>query len=85
MPLSIVADDLSKDDWSLLKDFTVPALAFHNDNDPTALYDVAKEKIAMFASSISIETLSGDNHDYLTFTDYEPRINSFLKTSFDSV
>ncbi len=79
MPLSIVADDLSKDGWSLLKDFTVATLAFHNDNDPTALYDVVREKTAMFASSISLETLSGDNHDYLAFSDYELRINSFLK------
>lgn len=77
MPFSVVEDIIFKDDWSLLETFTVPTLAFHNDNDPTALHDLAKEKITALAPSIELETLHGDNHDYLDFSSYEERITVF--------
>jgi hypothetical protein len=78
MPFSVVKDTLFKNDWSLLETFIVPTLAFHNDNDPTALYDLAKEKITALAPSIKLETLHGDNHDYLDFGVYDAKIESFL-------
>jgi hypothetical protein len=80
MPFSVVKDTLFKDDWSLLENFMIPALAFHNDNDPTAEYGLAKEKITTLAPSIAFETLKGDNHDYLDFAEYEARISEFVQS-----
>ncbi|MEY2665163.1 MAG: hypothetical protein RLZZ480_268 [Candidatus Parcubacteria bacterium] len=78
MPFSVVKDSLFRDDWMPLENFKIPALAFHNDNDPTAEYGLAQEKIATLAPSIKFRTLFGDNHDYLDFGAYEANINSFL-------
>jgi hypothetical protein len=79
MPFSVVLDTVFKDDWALLQNFKIPALAFHNDNDPTALYDLTKEKITTLAPSITLSTLNGDNHDYLDFKTYQQEIAAFLK------
>jgi hypothetical protein len=78
MPFSVVADSVLKNDWSLLTDFKVPAVAFHNDNDSTATYEYTKEQLATYASTITLETLSGTNHDYLDFASYDATIQKFL-------
>jgi len=79
MPFSVVKDSIFKHDWSLLENFKIPALAFHNDNDPTANYELAEEKLTTLAPNIVLITLSGDNHDYLDFKVYEEQITDFLK------
>jgi predicted alpha/beta-hydrolase family hydrolase len=78
MPLSLVADTEFKDDWSLLEDFKTPALAFHNENDPIANYELTKERLATLAPNITLATLPGDTHDYLVFADCQQRITAFV-------
>jgi predicted alpha/beta hydrolase family esterase len=81
MPFSVVKDTVFKDDWSLLENFKTPALAFHNDNDPTANYELAKEKLTTLAPNVTLTTLTGDTHDYLDFGLYQPTIDNFLNIS----
>ena len=77
MPLKIAATQVGGD-WSYLSTFDLPALAFHNDADPTAEYAFTKAKLSEQAPSIILKTLSGDTHDYLDFAQYEPEIKQFL-------
>lgn len=77
MPLKIAEAEVTKD-WSYLRDFSVPTLAFHNDNDQTADYAFMAQKLAEFAPTISLRTLRGDTHDYGDFTHYAGEIREFL-------
>lgn len=79
MPLNLVADNVMKNDWTLLSDFSVDAIAFHNDNDPTADFAFTAKKLQNMAQKVTLVPLHGDTHDYLNFSDYESEINSFLK------
>jgi len=81
MPFSVVGESVLHNDFSIVSSCAVPTLAYHNHNDPTALYDVTKEVLTTHASSITLHTLSGDNHDYLDFASYRPTIESFLSLS----
>lgn len=77
MPLAIAERDVTKD-WSYLSDLKVPALAFHNDQDPTANYGFTKEKLAEIAPTITLRTLQGDTHDYLDFALYADEVRQFI-------
>lgn len=77
MPLAIAERDAAKD-WSYLRDFSVPAFAFHNDHDPIADQSFTAEKLAEFAPTITLRTLKGDTHDYGDFVDYAAEIREFL-------
>jgi hypothetical protein len=65
--------------YTYLTDFAVPALAFHNDQDPTANYVETAKMIREMAPTIALQTMSGDTHDYLDFARYEPEIKQFLQ------
>lgn len=78
MPFNVVNDTVFAGNWSLLANFKVPGLAFHNDNDPTADYSFVTEKLNEYTQNVSVKTLSGDTHDYLNFTEYREDIESFL-------
>lgn len=79
MPLNLVADSVFAGDFSPLKALTMPVLAYHNDQDPTANYEFTSATLATHAPSVQVETLSGDNHDYLDFADYAPDVRAFLE------
>jgi hypothetical protein len=78
MPFSVVADSVVKDELSVITSFSVSALALHNDNDPTALYEVTEKIITEYLPTVSLKTLEGDTHDYLDFSEYSPVIESFI-------
>lgn len=80
MPLDVVADSVFKDDGSLLTDFTVPTLAFHNIADPTAEYNYVKEKLNIHNNSITLQPLEGNTHDYLDFPAYKNTIEAFINS-----
>jgi len=78
MPLNLVADSVFAGDFSPLRSLTMPVMAYHNDNDPTAHHDFTATTLATYAPSVLVRTLSGNNHDYLDFATYAPDIKSFL-------
>lgn len=77
MPLDMAGEELFKDDWSALTDFAVPALVFHNDNDPVANFAFTKAKIEAVGQDFVFKPLKGDTHDYLDFATYEEEIKNF--------
>lgn len=77
MPLDAAAEELFKDDWSALTDFSVPALVFHNDNDPVANFAFTEEKIKTVGQDLVFKKLAGDTHDYLDWSAYEADIKEF--------
>ncbi len=77
MPLNIMAAKYGEN-WSYLSSFKVPALAFHNDQDPTADYRFTAEKLREFSPNTVLQTDRGDTHDYLDFAAYRPTIKEFL-------
>jgi hypothetical protein len=78
MPLELAAEDLFNGDWSALSEFSTPAIAFHNDEDPIS-YPYTKNALFEHGSgSIELITRKGDNHDYLDFAEYDAKISEFL-------
>ena len=77
MPLAIAETNVTND-WSYLSQFSVPTLAFHNNQDSTADYLFTKQKLAELATVVSFRTLIGDNHDYLDFAEYSDEIRKFV-------
>jgi len=75
MPLKIYSE--LYDDWSILSELDTPALVFHNDNDSTADYNFTKNKVTELSPQLEFKTLSGDNHDYLDFEQYQEEIRQF--------
>ncbi len=77
MPLDTASEELFKDDWSALTDFTVPALVFHNDNDPIANFAFTEAKIKEVGQDFIFKKLSDNTHDYLDFPAYKTEIENF--------
>lgn len=78
MPLALAAEELFKNDWSALENFTIPTLVFHNDSDPVADYSFTKEKLTEFGQEIDLVTIEGDSHDYANFELVATEIADFL-------
>ena len=80
MPFSVFNDTVVKDEFLIIESFSVPTLAFHNDNDPTALYELTKKIIDEVMPTVTLKTLQGDTHDYLDFSQYVEDIDAFTAT-----
>ena len=78
MPLNLVADSVFNGDFAPVTFLTMPTLAYHNDQDPTANYEFTTTTLAKYAPTVKVQTLSGDNHDYLDFLTYAPEIKDFI-------
>lgn len=74
MPLEIASGDLFRGDWSPLRNFTVPTIAFHNDEDPIS-YTFTKQALEDHAgNNIEFITRRGDNHNYTEFEEFNDKI-----------
>jgi hypothetical protein len=81
MPLEMASQELFKDDWSPLATFSIPAIAFHNDNDPIN-HDYTKEALEAHSSGgITFYTKVGSDHNYTEFEAYDEEIDRFLNAS----
>lgn len=77
MPLELASEALFKDDWTPLEMFQVPAIAFHNDEDPIS-YPFTKAALAEHAPEIKLITRQGDNHNYTEFPEFDKEIKALL-------
>lgn len=75
MPLDLAADNLFKDSWAPLSGLTVPAIAFHNVDDPTTSYEFAKSMLATHNPNIQLITTHESDHWYGDFVTYDTYIN----------
>ncbi len=82
LPLDLADKGIFKEDWSSLSNFPGPAIALHNNNDPTANYDFAKKSINQYAqNTITFIELAGNDHSYNEYNTYRPIIKNFLNLS----
>jgi len=73
MPFSVYEGDLSE-----LSGFNVPSIAFHNMQDPLAIYSDTKRELETHFSIITLISKEGDTHKYNNFEDFTDEINGFL-------
>jgi len=81
MPLNLVEEqNIFGSDWTPLRNFVVPSIAFQNIDDPVASYTFLKEKFTEFnISDIQVIRKEGDNHAYTELEEYEEEITQFLE------
>ena len=78
IPFDLAADSLFKDGWSVVDGFTIPAVAFHNQFDPTAEYVFTRDILSVHAPHITLVTLPESDHSYHNVALYTDTLNLFL-------
>ena len=78
IPFDLAAQDLFKDDWSAVTNFSIPALAFHNEQDPTAGYRYTAAILAEHAPHIKLITTMEKDHWYGDTATYDTHISKFI-------
>ena len=81
IPFAMAAEDIFKDDWTAVSNFSIPGLAFHNRQDPTADYRYTQAVLAEYAPQIKLITTAGDDHWYGDFSEYDEAIQHALTTN----
>lgn len=73
IPFDLASQTVFKNNWSSLQDFSIPTIAFHNDDDPVADYTFTKKTIEEKGSNnIKLITTHGNDHGYFDFPLYDP-------------
>ena len=80
IPFAMAADGIFQNDWSAVSTFKVPALAFHNLQDPTADYRFTSAVLTEYTPHIELITTDADDHWYGDFTAYDKQIVRFLQS-----
>ena len=78
IPFDLAAEKLFKESWEPVDSFAIPAIAFHNVEDPTTRYEFAKATLAAHAPQIKLVTTHESDHWYGDTATYEPVINNHL-------
>lgn len=78
IPFDLAAEGIFKDDWSPVASFKVPALAFHNEQDPTADYRYTMATLAQYAPHIRLVTTHEADHWYGDTDTYDAYVEEFL-------
>ncbi len=79
IPFDLAAEGIFKDDWSPVANFKVSALAFHNEQDPTADYRYTMAILAQYALHITLITTPDEDHWYGNTDVYDAYVAAFLK------
>jgi hypothetical protein len=79
IPFDLAAEGIFKDDWSSVSNFKVPAIAFHNEQDPTADYRYTMAILAQHAPAIELFTTPDEDHWYGNTEVYDAHIAAFFK------
>lgn len=79
IPFDLAAEGIFKDDWSAVENFRIPAIAFHNQNDPTADYRFTMATLAQYAPSVRFITTPEEDHWYGNTDLYDASLDEFLK------
>ncbi len=78
IPFAMATEDIFKDDWSPVTNFTAPSIAFHNVHDPTADYRYTMATLAEKAPHIELITTDGEDHWYGDFPEYDTEVQKLL-------
>lgn len=79
-PFDLAAEGLFKDDWSAVANFRTPAIAFHNELDPTADYRYTMATLAQYAPHVQLITTPEEDHWYGNTALYDTYLGKFLGT-----
>lgn len=79
IPFDLAANNLFKDSWEPVESFTLPAIAFHNVDDPTTSYEFTKATLATHAPAITLITTHEADHWYGDVELYEQNILTSLE------
>jgi hypothetical protein len=78
IPFDLAATELFKDNWGAVDAFKLPAIAFHNVEDPTTSYEFTKATLAAHAPHIKLITTHEADHWYGDTQTYKKSLDSFL-------
>lgn len=78
IPFDMAADNLFKDNWEAIDNFAIPAIAFHNTDDPTTKYEFTKDTLANHNPAITLVTTDEADHWYGDIVTYNRTIIPFL-------
>lgn len=78
IPFNLAAEQLFKESWKPVDLFTIPAIAFHNVEDPTTNYEFAKESLAAHAPHIKLITTNEADHWYGDVATYDSVVINHL-------
>lgn len=81
IPFDLAAPDLFKDNWTPVDSFAIPAIAFHNVEDPTTSYEFTASMIETHAPRISLVTTHEADHWYGDVNTYRPHLASILTSN----
>ena len=78
IPFDMAAEELFKDNWGAVDNFTIPAIAFHNASDPTTSYEFTRDILAEHNTAITLITTEESDHWYGDTLTYNRAIIPFL-------
>ena len=79
IPFDLAAAGVFANDWSAVDQFTLPAIAFHNEFDPIAGYVFTREILQVHAPHVVLVTVPEADHSYHNIELYKDTIGTFLK------
>ncbi len=74
IPFDLASPDMFKDSWAAVDTFKLPALAFHNVEDPTTSYEFTKATLAAHAPHIKLIATNEADHWYGDVANYDSYI-----------
>jgi hypothetical protein len=75
IPFDLASENLFKESWGPVDSFKIPAVAFHNKEDPTTSYEFTKTTLETRTPHISFITTNEADHWYGDVTEYEQYLN----------
>ena len=78
IPFDMAAKNLFKDNWGAVDNFSIPAIAFHNTNDPTAKFAFTRDTLAEHNPAITLVETNESDHWYGDTLTYNRTIIPFL-------
>ena len=78
IPFDLAAGNIFKDNWGAVETFSIPAIAFHNTNDPTTSYECTRDTLIEHNSAITLIETDELDHWYGDTVTYNRTIIPFL-------
>jgi len=78
IPFALAADGVFHDDWSVVQNFSVPTLVFHNHDDPVTQHSYTEATLRQYLPHATLITTLGTDHWYGDTDTYDPHIADFL-------
>jgi hypothetical protein len=78
IPFDMAAENLFKDNWGAIDNFTIPAIVFHNTADPTTSFEFTRDTLAEHNPVVTLIETTESDHWYGDTLTYNRTIIPFL-------